>query len=149
MIESSPGAKIFIDGVFAGSGRLKLKKPPGLYVVRGEKPGYEPALFRVDLRAGKTSKKIAELKPLPVAKPEPKPKIEPIKEESSDVAAAPEFYETWWFWTAVGAVVVSATTVGIVVGSGDAAGVSTGDLQISVDPASAWRDYATRLGGTP
>ena len=146
MIQSAPGAKIFIDGALVGSGRVKLVKPPGLYVVRVEKQGYEPALFRVDLQAGKTAKKIAELKAIPVAKPEPKPIVD-VAQAPLEEAASPEFYETWWFWTAVGAVVVSATTVGIVVGSGGGENVSTGDLQISVDPSAAWRDYATRLGG--
>lgn len=150
MIRSDTGAKIFINGAFAGSGRVKLKKPPGLYVVRVEKPGYEPTLFRVDLQAGKTSKKIAELKPIEVVKAEVKPSPPPSASDESEGAgaASPEFYETWWFWTAVGAVVVSATTVGIVVGTGGSTAAPVGDLQISVDPANAWRDYSTRLGAT-
>lgn len=150
IVESDAGAKIYIDGAFAGAGRIRLKKPAGLYVVRIEKPGYEDVLFRVDLEAGRTAKKVADLKPVAPVKAEPKPVVEEpsTSKEPGDAVAGPEFYETWWFWTAVGAVVVSAASVGIALGiEGEA--VPTGDLQLSVDPAAAWRDFATRAGGTP
>ena len=148
IIESDAGAKIYIDGAFAGAGRVRMKKPPGLYVVRIEKPGYEDVLFRVDLEAGRTSKKVAELKPVAPIKPDPKPEVVVVTDKpgEGEAVAAPEFYETWWFWTAVGAVVVSATTVGIALGV-EGEQIPTGDLQISVDPAAAWRDFATGAGG--
>jgi hypothetical protein len=147
IVESDAGAKIYIDGAFAGAGRVRLKKPAGLYVVRIEKPGYEDVLFRVDLEAGRTAKKVAELQPVAPVKAAPKATVD-APSTTGDAVASPEFYETWWFWTAVGAVVVSAASVGIALGmEGEA--VPTGDLQISVDPAAAWRDFATRAGGTP
>ena len=156
IIESDAGAKIFIDGGLVGSGRVRLKKPPGLYVVRITKPGFEDALFRVDLEAGRTARKVAELKAIPTKAAAATAKDEGPK-ETSDVAAEPvvetesvasEFYETWWFWTAVGSVVVAGTVTGIILGTGgDPAAL--GDLQISIDANSAWRDGATRLGSRP
>jgi len=154
IIETDAGAKIYIDGQLAGSGRVALKKPPGLYVVRVEKPGFENALFRVDLEAGKTERKVAELKAVPP--PEPVKAAEATKpaeeaevtEPDSESAESVPFYESWWFWTTIGAVVVSATTVGIVAGS-DSPAVPTGDVQISVDPTSVWRDVSIRAGRTP
>jgi len=152
IIVSDAGAKIYIDGGFAGSGQLKLKKPPGLYVVRISKPGFEDALFRVDLKAGKTSRKVAELKPVAASEPSP---VEPTPKPAADVKVAdtdpgdgPAFYETWWFWTIVGSVVVTGATVGAVAGSGSAPN-PTGDVQISVDPTSAWRDVAIPAGRSP
>lgn len=38
------------------------------------------------------------------------------------------FYKRWWFWTAVGAVVVVGTTVGIAAGSGGSDWVPRGDM---------------------
>jgi hypothetical protein len=147
IIESEAGAKIYIDAAFAGAGRVKLKKPAGLYAVRVEKPGYEGVLFRVDLQAGETVKKVAKLKAVAPVKAGPKPVVvTPVKASEVGAVESPEFYETWWFWTAVGAVVVSATVAGVALGTGDEA-VPTGDLQISVDPAAAWRDFAIRAGG--
>jgi hypothetical protein len=149
VVESDAGAKIYIDGAFAGAGRVRLMKPAGLYVVRIEKPGYEDVLFRVDLKAGGTEEKVAVLKPVAPVKAAPKPVVaDPSTEVAQgDAVAAPEFYETWWFWTVVGTVVVSATSVGIALGI-ETDTVPTGDLKISVDPAAAWRDFATRAGGT-
>jgi hypothetical protein len=157
IIETDAGAKIYIDGRVAGAGRVKLKKPPGLYVVRISKPGFEDALFRVDLKAGKKSRRIADLKPIPVPEPPPVsgvnlPKVKPTVPAPGaavvdEPAAEPAFYETWWFWTAVGAVVVSATTVGVVVGTRPSL-APTGDLQLSVDPSDAWRDAAIHAGSS-
>ena len=150
IIEADAGAKIYIAGRQVGIGRVALKRPPGLYVVRIEKPGFENALFKVDLEAGKTARKVAELKPIApkvAKKPEPTKDdaVQAIDLEAADDEAGPAFYETWWFWTIVGVTAATATTIGVVAGSasGDP---PVGDLQISVDPAAAWRDISIRAG---
>ena len=141
MIQSAPGAKIFIDGALVGSGRVKLVKPPGLC-------GWVEAGVRANPLSGRPQAGRPQEDRRTEGDPGGKTGAQAHRRcgsSSARGAASPEFYETWWFWTAVGAVVVSATTVGIVVGSGGGERLH-GDLQISVAPSAAWRD-ATRLGG--
>ena len=147
VIETDAGARIYIDTQFAGSGQLSLSKPPGLYVVRISKPGFEDALFRVDLQAGQTARKVAQLKPVAIAAPPPVvPTPEPeAEDEIADTEAddGPAFYETWWFWTAVGAVVVTGTTVGLVLGI-EPPSKPTGTATFSNDESTVFRDIGIR-----
>ncbi|MBN2496849.1 MAG: tetratricopeptide repeat protein [Deltaproteobacteria bacterium] len=53
-----------------------------------------------------------------------------LRDDEPRVAAGEEWYETWWFWTAVGVVVVGGTVGGLAAGgvfsSGDAGGYEMG-----------------------
>ena len=107
-----------------------------------------------------------EPKPEPKAEappePQPKPATRPSGEQASKAKPAPlpvvsddiqgaepqpEFYETWWFWTAVGSLVAAGVAVGAVVGAGSGGG-ATGTVNVSLDAQDLWRDVSFGAGGS-
>ena len=137
MVKSAvPGAKIFVNGLYVGIGRIKIRRPPGKYTVKVTSAGYKDVIFNVTLKSGKTVKKRAKLKYAAVVKPK--------KKDESKLPAATDapFYEKWWFWTAVGGGVLLTTIVALAASGGDEEGV--GPVIFSVDPQNAWRDETVR-----
>lgn len=132
------GASIFIEGAFVGTGRVQLKQPPGTYTVRVTRDGYTDAIFKLKVKAGKTTERAVSLKPLPAPVPSD------VEATTGASGGEPEFYETWWFWTIVGAVAAGAA-VGVVYGvTSEKPGPPAGPLTLSVDRGMAWRDVSLR-----
>ena len=127
------GAQIYVNGDFAGSGRIEIAKAAGTYTVRVARDGYQEQLFDVEVTAGAKVQRTVELEFLP----------EPMGDRVTPPGAPeepPEFYETWWFWTAVGAVVV-----GTALGAGLGVGLQKdeaprGSVTLSVSRSKAWKD---------
>jgi hypothetical protein len=111
-----------------------------------------------------------EPKPKAEAKPTPKPKAEPkpepkverrptgqqageakplavVSEEVKGAQSEPEFYKTWWFWTAVGSVLAAGVATGVALGAG-AGGGATGTVNVSLDSQNLWRDVSLSTGGS-
>ena len=151
-IRSTAGARILVKGEHgevAGTGRIKATLAPGEYTVRATRDGYREAMIKVKVVAGKTTKKTLKLKFIPVATPPAAPLVKEASPPSGTTDAL-EFYESWWFWTVVGAVVVTGVSLGTAAGLGafDATDSSpTGDLRISVDRNRAWNDVTLRGQG--
>lgn len=127
-----PGAKIFVNGLYIGIGRIKIKRPPGTYSIRVTSPGYNEVVFNVKLKSGKTIKKRARLVYAKAAK-NPKKAVLPPK-----VAATP-LYEKWWFWASIGGGVLLTGLVAAAASVGDE-DPGRGSVTFSVDPQNAWRD---------
>lgn len=65
VIESTiPGARIYVNGKYAGSGRIRLKWREGNHEVRVAKDGYLEEFFLVDVTAGVTTRHVVTLKPI-------------------------------------------------------------------------------------
>lgn len=84
-----PGTRVVVDSVARGTAPADLLLTPGTHRVEVEHPDYYPAEHETLLKAGET-------RDLPVT-----------------LEQRPQFYQTWWFWTAV-AVVAAGTTVAVV-----------------------------------
>ncbi|MFU8860572.1 MAG: hypothetical protein ACNA8K_09120 [Cyclonatronaceae bacterium] len=48
-IAASPATRLYVDGVEAGTGRVMMKLPPGIYRVRSEEPGAGSRTRRIEL----------------------------------------------------------------------------------------------------
>ena len=48
-IAANPGTRLYVDGVQAGTGKVMLKLPPGIYRVRSEEPGAGNRTRRIEL----------------------------------------------------------------------------------------------------
>jgi len=113
-VNSSPeGAVVYINKKRAGETPLELKKEPGTYTVIIKKDGYEQRLEEIRVRDGQNTQLTRNLKPvsetsLAVTTTTPV--------EGEDDSETP-YYETWWFWSAVG-VGVAGLSVGIAAASG-------------------------------
>jgi hypothetical protein len=136
-------AKIYVDDEFVGTGSVKLKKIPGTYSVRVAADGYQEVILKVVVKPGEMVRRSVEMiEGSGVAPPDPD-----FGGPSPAPAAATPFYETWWFWTAVGVVVVG-TTVGVVAATAGSEASPAGGVTFSVDPQNAWRDVGVQ-GGAP
>lgn len=99
---SEEGAVVMIDGEEVGT--TPIKPITGLTVgghqIEVQKEGYNPYISYIEIPDSGTVRHDVSLKG-------GKKKHKKVK--------LPKFMKTWWFWTAVGAVVVTGTTVGIAV----------------------------------
>lgn len=137
------GAQIFVDGTYAGTGRIELKQKPGSYSVRVARDGYEEALFQMDVVAGKQARRTVRLEALP--EPATPPVVVPAPSTEDEDTPV---YETWWFWTAlVGGVAVASAAIAVpVVLSSESGPAPTGSMVISMEGTQAWRDSSLRGG---
>lgn len=118
LIVRSPvrGAAVFVDGRRRGQVPVEVRLPPGPHEVRLARDGYEDADRAVVLDA-------AERQTIDVGLDE-----------------TPGIAERWWFWTTIGAVVVTGAAVGIGVALTTEREPGTGDIapgRIPVGPAFA------------
>jgi hypothetical protein len=91
-------ARVFIDDNYVGDAPIEYEAEPGERQVRLSKIGYHDYTGTVEVIAGEEVAVSATLERLP---PEEDPTIvEPPRER--------RWYERWWLWTIVGAVVVAA-----------------------------------------
>jgi hypothetical protein len=121
------GAEVYIDKNFAGLTPYETKLAPGTYNMRLSKVGFKEVIETIKVEEGIPLTKELALAPIVEPKPvvaEPKPAVappglpkkppepekKPVEKPEEVVSGEMKFYETWWFWTAVGAVVVGAGT---------------------------------------
>jgi hypothetical protein len=91
-------ARVFVDGEYIGDAPIEQEVDPGTKHVKVRLLGYYDFEASLDVVAGEEYAVNAELERLP-------------PEEDPTIAEAPRqrrWYEQWWVWTIVGAVVVSA-----------------------------------------
>jgi hypothetical protein len=104
---NAKGATVKVDGKIVGvTPFVDQEVKPGKVALGIESPGYEPFLRQLEIVAGQPYTLVAKLKKIPT------PVVQPISTASE--ASQPGFYETWWFWTIMGAVVVSTTATALV-----------------------------------
>jgi len=143
-IESNPpGADIYVDRDFVGVSPVTISLKKGQYVVRANRVGYEERMQAIRVEPGKPIAVTLALAPVQV--PVPVGPV-PTKEREESRQA---FYETWWFWTAVGAVVIGAGTTAFVLASRSKS-AATGNAQFALDPGIAPKDvtlYPSRIPG--
>jgi len=137
-------ARIFVDGKYAGSGKIRLKKPEGSYAIRVAKDGYQEKLFTAEVTAGATTKKMVSLEPIPKKVASVAPVAPPPDPGSLGPAA---WYQTWWFWTAVSVVAIGTTVAVAAAAAEDDGIVKPGRVFVTIDGAEAWRDPAVRAAG--
>ena len=130
-VENQPAAKIFVDKEFAGTGEVKVKRKVGEFTVKVTADGYAEQLFGVKVTPGRTTTRSVVMKPVGGT---------PISTPDDGSTVEPEFYETWWFWTIVGVVVVGGVTGIVVATTSDSGSQETGSVTFSVDPQQSWRD---------
>ena len=100
-----PGATVTINGKVlgvTGADILDRDVPAGDVTMEISRPGFTPVVKKLKVEAGK------QLPPISV-------KLDPIA-----VIQAPDFYETWWFWTVVGVAVAGGATASVFAVQGDA-----------------------------
>jgi tetratricopeptide (TPR) repeat protein len=98
---SIPGASVRVDQRKAGNAPSESYLPPGAHRVLVAREGYDDAEFNVVLAKG--------------------------ERKAVDVALKPStpLYKRWWFWTAIGAGVVTGVTLGVVLNTEREAGRGT------------------------
>lgn len=104
----TPDATVAVDGAPVGRAPLghRIYLPPGAYRLSVKKAGYIAFSREVSLNPGETARLSVEL--VPEAPP-------PVAAMGGQPTADPRptpIYKTWWFWTAVGAVVAGAAAGG-------------------------------------
>ncbi len=98
VISSEEGARVFVDDDYVGNAPIDYEAEPGEREVRVSLAGFHDHSETVEVIAGEEAEVAAELERLP---PEDDPTI---GEDPPDR----RWYEQWWVWTIVGAVVVAA-----------------------------------------
>lgn len=135
LVAEVPGAKLYVDDRESGTlPMLPLWLPAGRHAVRAEREGYTSFEGTALIREGRISTLLIDMPKLRVVQappaPPPPPPPEPELIELPPRPPPPEepsVLSTWWFWSAVGAVV--------------AAGVGTGvALAVTSDPAPPERE---------
>jgi tetratricopeptide (TPR) repeat protein len=96
------GAQVQVDGSGMGTVPLELQLAPGDHAIVLQHEGYATANSRVVLRARDKRSLSVNLDPLP------------------------SWYQRWWFWSGVGAVVVTGVVVGVALSTEKSAGA--GDI---------------------
>lgn len=138
-------ARIFVNGKYAGSGKIRLKKKEGEYSVRVAKDGYLEEVFSIEVTAGATTKKVVKLKAIP----KPVAVIAPVAPPPSPADSGPTvWYKDWPFWTGVSAVVIGTVAAIAVANASEEADQEAGRVFVTINGSEAWRDPAIRaLGG--
>ena len=138
-------ARIFVNGKYAGSGKIRLKKPEGEYSVRIAKDGYLEQLFTVEVTAGATTKKVVTLASIP----KPVAVVAPVAPPPDpDTAGPTAWYQDWRFWTGVSAIVIGTAATIAVVNADEDIQEEAGRVFVTINGSEAWRDPAIRaLGG--
>lgn len=102
IISKLPGTLVQLDGKSMGSVPLDLQMAPGEHQLRYSHPGYRDMKSSLVLRSRERRQVAVTLDRLPL------------------------WYETWWFWTAAGAVITTGVVAGVVLSTERSAGA--GDI---------------------
>jgi hypothetical protein len=98
-------ARVFVDGEYIGDVPVEQEVEPGTKAIKVRLLGYYDFEASLDVVAGEEYEVAAELERLP-----------PSEDPTIVEPAAPRpWWQTWWFWTIIGATVVTAATVAIAV----------------------------------
>ena len=100
--EEHMGAQVELDGKPIGQVPLSIDVPPGKHRVAVRQSGFRPWSGAVSVASGTVLRLPVRLVRLAARTP---------------VVRSKPFYKRWWFWTAVGAVVVGGTGLGIYLGT--------------------------------
>jgi hypothetical protein len=138
-----PGTTVLVNEQQLGSVPLSRKFPAGTYKVRGRHEGYTETVVTVTLKAGETSRVslalAADAKPVAaVAESAPDRTVVPPL-----VARSTPVYETWWFWTAVGAGVAAIVVPSVYFLTQPSSGPS-GSLDLVIHPVTFQDDVLLR-----
>lgn len=138
-------ARIFVNGKYAGSGKIRLKKREGEYNVRVAKDGYLEQLLTVEVTAGATTTKVVTL----ASVPKPVAVVAPVAPPLDSGSVGPTaWYQDWRFWTGVSAVVIGTAAVTAAINAEDDTQEEAGRVFVTVNGSEAWRDPAIQaLGG--
>ena len=135
-------SKIYVNGKYAGSRRVRLTKKPGTYHLRVVSKGFHEELFDVTVVAGKTTTRSVKLRPLPTT----------TRPGGKRAAKAPtdddSMFKSWYFWTGVGTLVLGGVVAAAVALAGDDAPTPQGAVILSTEPSQAWKDHAI-MGASP
>ena len=138
-IKTTPqGAEVYMQNRYLGKSPITTAYKAGKYTVRVKKPGYKSITKQIELKKGQNltlNLKLTKII-LPVAVPT---KARPRATKGK------QFYQTWWFWTAVGVVVAGGTTTAIVLATHNW-GNPTGSITLTTVPQSADRDVSIISG---
>jgi hypothetical protein len=107
-------ARVFVDGVDAGTTPIELPTDPGEHDIRVEADGYEPASRTVTVAEGARETVGFALTPLasPPSVAESAAATPVVDAETP--AAEDDAGDLWWLWTAIGVVVAGgAVTAGV------------------------------------
>ena len=112
-----PGATVKVNGKVLGvTGAQALDRDvaAGDVTMEISRPGYLTITKKLKVEAGK------QLPPISV-------KLEPMQ-----MIQAPDFYETWWFWTVVGVAVAGGATASVFAVQGDGPQPPTPDFTLQI-----------------
>lgn len=150
-VRSDPtNASVFLDGSPAGKTPTELKVKPGDHSIRLEKVGRVPGMREeVAVKPGKVVVVSMTLAPIKVVEQDPAAPVKPSRKMVSPLSRRSDrartasghkghtpFYKRWWFWPAIGAVVVGA---GVGVGVGVAG--AQGDGRVPQGPALEYSTF--------
>lgn len=143
IVTNPPGCDVYIGQDFVGVSPVTVNLKKGRYVVKAERVGFVEAIQTIDVEPGKTMNVSLSLREAEV--PTPTGPV-PVKEREGKEEA---FYKKWWFWTAVGAVVVASGTTAFVLASKTSSSPN-GKVSLVVDPSYAPMDvtlYPIKMPG--
>lgn len=129
-----PGSEVYVDKDFVGLAPVTVRLKAGAHALRIVKIGYKEVAIDLPVEDGKPLARAFNLVAVEVAKP-----VGPVPVKEREVAAPTPFYKTWWFWTAVGVVVVGGGTTAYLLAR-NADSTSTGTAVFAADPYYAPRD---------
>lgn len=116
-----PEADVRIDGALVGSGNVERQLDPGRHVVDVRAPGHRSSRIEVSLEPG--SMMVREVVLAPVRR---------TARDRDDSSSRGGVLSQWWFWTAIGAVVVGGAIVTIVAAQPGTAPYEGGSLGMTV-----------------
>lgn len=112
-----PGATVSINGKVLGvttDKALDRDITAGDVTMEISRPGYQTVRKQLKIEAGKQ---------LPLLS---------VKLEPNQILRAPDFYETWWFWTVVGVAVAGGATATVIATQGDGPQPPTPDFTLQI-----------------
>jgi hypothetical protein len=137
-------AEVFVGQKRVGVTPLELKLQEGKHVVSVRKKDFMMVEEELVVKGPGKVKWSATLKPVPKKVVTPVKPLNPVKpgdKKKGDEKEEKAFYATWWFWTIVGAAVVTTATVtAVAAGSvGDSSDVGT--VKFTINSAAAEKDF--------
>ncbi len=138
VVTRPPGAEVYLGTKFLDKTPLVTKLKPGTYKLKISKAGYKDQVRTIAVKRGEPLELGLKMERILI----PKPTVPPGQQRKR-VEKETHWYQTWWFWTAVGVVVVAGVTTGAVLGTRSHAG-PTGSVQFLMDPTGAYQDFSVQ-----
>lgn len=132
-IKTDPAdAEVYLGGRYLGKSPISTEYKPGKYTIRIKKAGYKPISKQITLKKGGKYNLSFSLEKILLPKPPAPGQARPREQKKR------QFYETWWFWTAVGVVVAGGITTAVVLGT-KSWGSPRGDVYLLFNPSDAFK----------